>query len=241
MNPLIESLRIYNRFLYLILPFALFGILSTLLLILAPYPTFFAMGGLFLRTYVAGELGLYDMAISFLMILLGALSASLMFILITNLVYGYLTKAPSLYRLLRERVEKHTGRLFLYFLSIPLLALFLQLVALYTSWEWVAVVGMLLYAYATFFIPYALAVEDLSWRKAVKKALYLLRRHGEIPLLWGLVVAVALFAITAATYLLLKEWAGLASFLINTIFLLPYSVVLAAVLYVKRYPIVGRA
>jgi len=240
MNAFWESLRIYHRFLYLILPFALFGLLSTLLVIFAPYPTFFAMGGLFLRTYVVGELTLYDFAVSFVLILLGALLASLMFILISNVVYGYLTKERLLGRLLRERVGRHTGRLFLYFISIPLLALFLQLLGIYLRAEWLPVVGMLAYAYATFFFPYALAVEDLSWRKAVKKALYLLKRHSQLPLLWGVVVAVALFASTALIYLVAKEWAGLLSFLFNTLFLLPYSVVLASALYVKRYPLVGR-
>lgn len=239
MNPLAEAFAIYNRYLYLIVPFALFGLLSSLLVILAPYPTFFALGGMFLRTYVAEELKLYDFLISFILILLGALAASLMFILISNVVYGHLTRERALGRMLRERVEKYTGRLFLYFLSIPLLSLLLNLLALYTQQGWVALVGMLAYAYATFFLPYALAVEDLSWRKATKKAFFLLKKHGEIPLIWALVVAFLLFLTTLVVYALTEEWAGLLAFLINTILILPYSIVLASVLYVRRFPILG--
>lgn len=104
--------------------------------------------------------------------------------------------------------------------------------------------------YITFFVPYALIIDDYTWMQAFKKGLIVLMKKPLEPLIWGFALAFFLvftyLVVNAFTYLAFPNgWLvdrptlnDLIIFLLNQLFILPFGIVFASHLYVSRYPLV---
>lgn len=221
-----------------VLLFAFPLLLSAVLLMLFPYPTFTSLGGAFLRI-----LNLYDLGFLGLVLTALAILASIAFIGFSISAVSLIVKESRVgnrikYGLFAEAVKDYSfGISFFYFMVFLFLEGVQMLVySLGASPLVFSAIAFLTY-YAIFFVPYAMIIDDYSIGSALEGGWYVLRIKPLDPLKWFLII----LAVNAALILLLNlvvpyGWAKAIVMMLNGLVITPFMVIYGAHLYIDKYP-----
>jgi hypothetical protein len=233
-----NSLTFYQERLKLIVFFSIPFLLAFAALSLVSAPTYQALGGLFSRTGSIPELSTTDIVII-------ALAYVLSFFVIAdavtnvNLVIRSQRTLTIASREVLAAMGKYAIRIF-YIYTIMLLLIFIAQLVLYDNsfkgWLFPAFTFVL--SFLMFFIAPAVVIDEEDTAGAIRKSASMSMRRPKFVLAWALIGLVVLSVPELIFDLILPHWlATFLVFVINSLFLLPFLLVLQTQMFMEKYPL----
>ncbi len=228
----------YLKRLGLILIFSIPFIIASVLLILVAAPTYLALGGVFLRTGSIPELSLWNTIIAAVAYVLA------MFIIAdtivnVNIVVRSKRTLTSIKHEVLTALGKYATRIF-YIYTVMMLLLFIVQLLFYENplQSWIYPLFALILSFLLFFVPPAVVIDNSDTPTAIKRSVAMALKNPTIVLLWALVGLLAISAVEAiALFILPSPFSGYFVLLVNSLFVLPYLIVLQTQMYMEKYPL----
>jgi len=232
------SLRFYFDRIGLIILFSLPFLLSFAMMAFVPAPTYQALGGLFSRTGSIPEITYLD-----IIIIAAAYIVSFFIIadVITNI--NLVIRSKRTLNMTPTEVLKAMGRyatrIFYIYTIMMLLLLVAQLIFYDVQYKsWFFSVFAFILSFFFFFVPPAVVIDEEDTPGAIRKSVGMaLSKPGSI-LFWAFIGLFSLsFTKILADVILPHTISPYAVFLFNSLFLLPFLIILQTQLYMEKYPL----
>lgn len=232
------SLLFYFRRLKLIFLFSIPFLLAFVLLLIVQAPTYQALGGLFNRTGSIPELSILDI------ILIGIAYIVSVFIIadtITNV--NLIIKAKRTRNFTSSDVlsamGKYASRIF-YIYTIMLLLIFVVQLLLYENpfKEWIYPLFTFILSFLLFFVAPAVVIDNERTFSAVTKSIDMALKRPGFIVAWTLIGFVLLSFLKVFSDLILPaSISPYAVLFVNSLFVLPFLIVLQTQMYMEKYPL----
>ena len=233
-----HSLKFYIERQKLIMLFSLPFLASFILLMFVPAPTYLAIGGMFSRTGSIPELSIVDM------ILIAVAYAISLFVIadtITNvnlIIRAKRTKNVNSSEIV-SAMGNYATRIF-YVYTIMILLMFVAQLILYESpmRSWLFPVLTFALSSLLFFVAPAVVIDDESTAGAISKSVRMALRKPVFILSWSFIGLILLSLPKLAFDLVLPHSVSpYIVLLVNSLFVLPFLIVLQTQMYMEKYPL----
>jgi hypothetical protein len=237
-----KSVETYKRHYDAAILFGMPLLLSMILLVLFPYPTFTSLGAIFLRVVNISELGIAGVGITALILLISVALIGITISAISLIVKEERIGHKTRYSLFMEAINEYSVGISVFYLAVFLLLAGMQMLAF--VWDINTVlfsIVSLAISYMIFFVPFAMVIDDYSVGRAMTAALDHLKVKPFDPLKWFVMILVANLAVVFLLQLVIDYQLakGIATF-INGLIVLPFMIIYGAHMYVDKYPMTRR-
>jgi len=233
-----KSVRTYGRHYDAAILFGMPLLLSMILVVLFPYPTFMSLGAVFLRVMSISELGEAGMGITALIILVSIVLLGMTISAVSLIVKEERVGHKTRYSLFIEAVSTYTLGISVFYLALFLFLAGMQMLAFVWGVSTLAFsIVSLAVCYLVFFVPFAMVIDDYGMGRAMEAALDHLRFRPLGPLKWFLMVMAANLAVVFILQLVMDYQLakGITTFM-NGLVILPFMIIYGAHMYVDKYP-----
>jgi hypothetical protein len=233
-----NSWQFYRERMRLIVFFSIPFLFAFAMLALVHAPTYQALGGLFSRTGSIPELSTLDI------IIIAVAYAVSFFIIadaITNvnlIIRSKRTLTPNT-REVVAAMSHYATRIF-YIYTIMLLLIFLVQILLYDSplKAWIFPLFVLAVSFLLFFVAPAVVIDEEGTPGAISKSINMALRRPGFVAAWTLIGFVSLSIVKLLSDLVFPHsFSPYVVFFINSLFVLPYLIVLQTQMYMEKYPL----
>ncbi|MGI0141305.1 MAG: hypothetical protein ACREBF_01490 [Candidatus Micrarchaeales archaeon] len=238
-----DSFETYAQNLKFILLFSIPFIISFLIPVLAPLPTYVTIGGIFLRSASL----FINMNILSLVAIVVPVFVSLLFLSFALVAISLIVKAGRTHtrtgRSVLQGIEGYTAKVFVLLLAFQLLLIIVNIVGYYLGISGIltAIVGFVVFM-LIFYAPSAMVIDNKKMIRAIKDSAKLVIHQPQyfiggvflLLILLGVVDTVVIGI--GGTFL-----SGYIVLLVSSLFILPYFVIFQAEAYMKRFPIIRNA
>lgn len=241
-NVLSYSVDAYARNIKLLLLFSLPLVIAFLIPVFAALPTYNDAGAIFIRTAsIFSNLDAVNASVIAIAVFFSLLFLSFSIVAI-NLVVKHSRVHTKIGANVLKGVEKYTGKIFvllmLFTAVVMLVAIASYALGLGAVPEYIAVLALTPFL---FYAPSSIVIDDHSIARSVRASLRFFAKRFDYFLLW-LAIAIVLitafdFAFIAVSGTIISRYAMLV---FNSLFILPFLVVLQSELYLKRFPLMKR-
>jgi hypothetical protein len=228
----------YLKRLGLIVLFSLPFVFAFMITALVAAPTYVALGGVFLRTGSIPELSLTDLLITTI-----GYAVALFLIADTIVNVNIIVRSK---RTLTEisgdivgAMGTHAMRIFYIYTLVLLVMFIVQLVLYENSFQsWLYPLSLLAVSYLLFFVPPAVVIDHSDTPTAIRRSAQMALRKPRFFILWTLLSLFGLsLAKVVADFLFSGIFAGYFVLLVNSLFILPFLIVLQTQMYMEKYPL----
>jgi len=232
------SFRFYMERLKVILLFSIPFLLAFAMLALVPAPTYQAIGGLFSRTGSIPELSSLDIVII-------AAAYVLSFFIIADVItnVNLVIRTKRTLTIASSEVLAAMGRYAIrifYIYTLMLLLIFIAQLVLYDNplKSWLFPLFTLALSFLLFFVAPAVVIDEEDTAGAIRKSVSMASRKPLFVLAWA---AIGLGAMSLAKVLsdlvLPHSVSPYLVFFFNSLFVLPFLIVLQTQMYMEKYPL----
>ncbi|MBN1170173.1 hypothetical protein JXA56_04050 [Candidatus Micrarchaeota archaeon] len=230
--------KFYLERLGLIIIFSVPFIISSLLLALVAAPTYNAIGGAFLRTGSIPELSLIDILFTAFAYILSV------FIVADTIVnVNIIVRAKRTLTSIRHEVitalSKYATRIF-YIYTMMLLLLFISQLLLYEHPLQpiiYPIIGLAL-SFLLFYVAPAVVIDNSDTPTAIRRSAAAALRNPSMVILWTLIGLLSLSVVHTISIMILPGLFGTyLTLLVNSLFVLPYLIILQTQMYMEKYPL----
>ena len=240
MKILRYSVDSYLRNLKLILFFSIPLLIAFLIPIYVQMPSFLALGGIYLRTGSIPDMTYVDAGIMILSFMVSLFLISFAIVDI-NLIVKSERTTLKIRKEVIDGIGKYTVHVFWIFLTVELVLLIIQLIALeYGIQEIASPILSFIVFLPVFYAPAALVIDDLRPWRALEKSVSMIFSKFFYFMIWLLIGFVLLSFFDLVLLSLFPTGVGsLLMLAVNSIFILPYLVVLQTQMYMTKYTILA--
>ena len=228
----------YRKRLGLIIVFSVPFLISFLLLSIVSAPTYLALGGLFLRTGSLPELGLLDIIITVVAYVLAVFLIADTIVNINIIVRSKRTLTSIKHEVLTAMGKYGTRIFYIYTLAI-LLLLIVQLVFYdHPLKNWIYPVFTFVLTSLLLFVAPAVVIDNSDTPTAIRRSVSMALKNWTMVIIWAVLGLVLLSVLGFISFAILPV--GFSSFfilLVNSLFILPYLIVLQTQMYMEKYPL----
>lgn len=229
--------KFYMERLKLIVIFSIPFFAAYLLVKIVAAPTFLSFGTAVLRTGSIPELSIFDVVLAVVSYLI---SFYIIAVSIVNVNLVVLSKRTL--NQIRNEVSKAMGSYALtifYVYTIMLLLIFVVNLLTYDNAfrTWIYPLVTLVLSYVLFFVPPAVVIDHAGTMESVKRSLRMALGKPHVILLWSIFAFIILAVVKILADLIFGSFAGDVVLLINSLFILPFLIILQTQLYMEKYPI----
>jgi O-antigen/teichoic acid export membrane protein len=233
-----KSVETYRKNYDAAILFAMPLLLSILLVIIYPYPTFTSLGGIFLRMVTIEDLGIFGIAMTVAILLGSILLLGTTISAISLIVKEERVNHKIRYSLFIEAIKDYTITISVFYLLLFLLLEGIQLAVFMLGVD--SIVYSLLslaISYALFFAPFAMVIDDYPIPRGIAAGIDHLKTKPLDPLKW-FVGIMAINLVVMAVFGLFMDYyiAKILTAIVNGLVLLPFMIVYGAHMYVDKYP-----
>jgi hypothetical protein len=222
----------------LILLFSVPFLIAFIILSLVAAPTYQALGGLFNRTGSIPELSILDL-------LLIALAYIVSFFIIADTItnVNLIIKQQRTKNFTTTEVMKAMGtyatRIFYIYTIMMLLVFVAQLLLYETSVKtWIYPIFTFLLSFLLFFVAPAIVIDGARTGDAISKSIRMALKKPGFVIAWSVIGLVSLSILKLVFDLVLPHSiAPFAVLFFNSLFILPYLIVLQTQMYMEKYPL----
>ncbi|MBI4399284.1 hypothetical protein HY570_00910 [Candidatus Micrarchaeota archaeon] len=231
-----HAIQAYLRNIQLITFFSIPSLLSLLIPLLTPYPTYVSIGATFLRTGSMPELTTIDQIIitSIFLISLFLLSFAIVSI---NLVIKSQRTLTKIKDEVMKGIETYTFNVFFLYVVASLVILILTLISFeYTIQPLVMPIAIFIISLFLFYAPAAVVIDDLRFYRALEQSIKLIKNKFPLFLLWVLGGFVLLSILDAILLAIMPHiYAEYLLLLINSMIIMPFLTVVQTQIYISKY------
>jgi len=215
-------------------------LLAFLIPLLAPTPTYVALGATFLRTgsmYV--DLTGVDIAIIVISFLISLFLVSFAIVAINLLIKSQRTFTNIRSEVI-EGIEKYTLTVFWMFLTAWILMLIANLVGYeFGINEWLTPLAAFIVSLPLFYAPTAIVIDEQRPLLALRTSVQMVARRAEMFALW-VVIGIAALSLVDIVFILLHSYIPFARYLVlvvNSLVILPFLIMMQVQIYLTKYTI----
>jgi ribose/xylose/arabinose/galactoside ABC-type transport system permease subunit len=219
--------------------FAMPLLLSIILVLLYPYPTFTSLGGIFLRVVSVEDLGIFGMGMTASILLGSILLLGTSISAISLIVKEERMNHKIRYSLFIEAIRDYTITISIFYLLLFLLLEGVQLAVYLLGIEGIIYsIVSLAVSYVLFFAPFAMVIDDYSIPRGISAGIDHLKTKPLDPLKWFVLIMAINFIVVYVFGLFMDySLAKMLATIINGLVLLPFMIVYGAHMYVDKYPL----
>lgn len=236
-NVLRYAADAYRENLSVILIFSLVMLISFLIPVLASFPTYSDMGGIFLRTATTfTSINTLSITVIIISTLLSLLFLSFAVVAINVAVKHKRTHTRITAEVLRG-LETYTGRVFAILLLYTVLVMIVGSAAyLYHVSQLITYAVALILSPLFFYAPSSIVIDDRGLRRAIQSSKKFFLKRFDYFVLW-IIVAIALLTVFDLFSIAVggSGYAGYLMLVFNSIFILPFLITLQSESYMKRF------
>ena len=241
-NVLSYAVNTYFNRIGLILLFSISFVIALIIPIFASLPTYSDIGAIFVRTAsIFVNLSALSSAI-----IIAATIFSLLFlsfaIVAMNIIVKHSRTQVKIRKEVTRGIERYTGRVFavLFLYSLILIVANLLSYSYGASGLVTALVG-LIFAPLFFYAPSSIVIDESGIRHAMRASLSFFAKRFDYFLLW-LVIAIAVITVFDLIFITASgtEISRYAMLVFDSVFILPFLVVLQSQMYMKRFALLKR-
>lgn len=232
------AVKFYLSRVKLVVLFSIPFLVSILLLSIVAAPTYTALGGVFLRTGSVPDLSALDVLLTVIAYLVSVyiIADSIVNINLITLSKRTLSDVKSE---IVGAMGSYALRIF-YVFTIMILLFFLVQLLTYDSVHRSLLYPLFVFlvSFFTFFVPPAVVVDHSNTAEALSRSVSMALKKPVFIIIWGLLGFVA-FAIVElfATALFSAPFSSYFVILINSLFVLPFLIILQTQMYMEKYPL----
>lgn len=237
-----DALETYRDNIRLVLLFSIPFVVAFLIPLVAPLPTYLSSGGIFLRSAsIFLNINVLSLAVIVISVFISLLFLSFAYVAISLIVKAKRTLSKTAAGVVRE-LEKYTGRVFVVLLLYAFVLTIVNVLSYFVGLQAIAtpVVGFFLFA-LIFYAPAAIVINNSGVLASMKQSALLVAKRPQYFLLW---IALIVLAVSILDFLLIHITGTPASsylmLVLNSLFIVPYFVILQAEAYMRRFSILGR-
>jgi hypothetical protein len=243
-NLLVDSWDTYSSNIKLVLLFSIPFIISFLIPLLAPLPTYITGGGIFLRSAsIFLNVSAIGMTVIVISLFLSLLFLSFAFVAISLIVKGKRTHTRNAAGVIRE-VEKYTSKVFLVLLFYAFIVALTDILSYSFGLEGIAtpIIGFFLFL-AIFYAPTAIVIDNKRMWAAIKQSVVMVLKEPQYFIVWFVLITLVIsaldFVFIGIAGVLPSSLGTLFSsyllLIVNSLFVLPYFIIYQAEAYMKRF------
>lgn len=232
--------KVYTRQWGMVLFFSLPFLISLILPLFSPAPTYAALGGYFMRSGSLPEMTLMNWIVVAVALVVSLYLLSFALVAINLVVKATRTRTRVGTEALRN-IEKYTFVVFCLFLAVKIVETgILYLTIERGATELFVYIFGLVASLGLFYAAPAVVLEEKKPAKAFAASYAHIIRRPDLFVVWLVVAFVALVVVTALTYALVETalWRQVVVALINSLLVLPFLLILQAQMYLTKYTIV---
>jgi MFS family permease len=236
-NVIEDSWDTYKTHINLVLLFSIPFVISLIIPLLAPLPTYTSIGGIFLRTTsIFSNADPIVIAVIIVSLFLSLLFISFAFVAISLIVKAKRTKTKNPRHVLWG-IEKHTSRVFVILLLYFLMILIANIIGYFMGIQ-AFLTGLVGFAafFLMFFAPTAVVIDDKRVVRALKDGFRITMEWPRYFIIW---LAMMFLAVSALDYAIIALAGNVLSsyivLVLSSLFVLPYFVIFQAEAYMKRF------
>ncbi len=241
-NVLENAAETYTKHIRLIMISAIPAVIAFLIPAFASFPTYNALGAVFIRTAsIFANLNVLNTAV-----IVASVFFSLLFLSFAIVAINVVVKHSRTYTRIRQEVvmglEKYTSRVFVVLLAFAAIVVLTDIVASGTGYGGLAtsVVGLAATPFF-FYAPASIVINDNKTGRAVTAGLRFFFKRFDYVLMW---LVIAITATSAFDELFIGAFgppvAGYALLIFDSLFILPFLIVLQSECYIKSVPMLRR-
>jgi hypothetical protein len=214
---------------------ALFGLIFTF--IFSDY-FYTALSSVFLRTADVISLTPIELLLAILMVIASIIFFSFTVVAISILIKERRTSLDFSSTKVRKSIEKHIIPIAFFFFILFIFGFLLQLLSLYLPILPLLHILQLAVFALLFFVPYAISIDNYKLHEAIVKSVQMTIKNPWPFIVWLAFGFVALVFITNLSFIIFGYDTGsYVSYVISSVVLLPFMTIIAAHLYMDRYPL----
>jgi hypothetical protein len=232
------AVEFYLKRLGLIVIFSIPLLFALLIPVLAPAPTYIALGGVFLRTGSIPELSL----LKIVLVAIGYIVA--LFLIADTIVnVNIIIRSKRTLTTIRGDILSAMGNQamrILYIYTVMLLLLFIAQLLLYGNpfQSWIYPLFLLVVSYLLFFVPQAVVIDNSDTIGAITRSARMALRKPGFFIIWTVMALLALSVVEViADFILPGIFASYFVLFIDSLFVLPFLLVLQTQMYMEKYPL----
>ncbi|MEM4295733.1 MAG: hypothetical protein QXI89_00025 [Candidatus Anstonellales archaeon] len=233
-NTFHDFRRSWDSAVLLSLP-AFLGVLLTMLFSNYIYT---ALGSIFLRASDIALLSPFEFLIALVVVIIAVSLLSFTVIAISILVKEGRTNIDFTSNKVIRRIIKHLPQLAFLYLLLFVLGFLMQLLSLYTHFLLGFHILLFLVFGFVFAMPYAIAIDDYKFAVAFIKSFSMFMKNPANYFAWVIFNFVAIILISNLSFIILSyETGSYVAYALISLLVLPFSIILAAHLYMDKYPL----
>ena len=241
-NVLQYAVETYLSDIYLILLSSIPFIIAFLIPVFAGFPTYVDAGAIFIRTAsLFLNLNLFNTAVITVALLFSLLFLSFAIVAI-NVVVKHSRTRTKVRREVIEGLEKYTSKVFIILLLATCITLLANALSYGNQYSGAitVLVGLVITPFL-FYAPASIVIDDNKIPRAIKASARFLVGRFDYFLLW-LVIAIALLTVFDFVFIAIggSVLSRYLMLIVNSLFILPFLVLLQSELYMKRFKLLGR-
>lgn len=228
----------YRKKLLLVVLFSIPFIAASLITMLVSAPSYLAVGSVFIRTGSMPEMNTLDVLITIISYLVSIFIISYVLTNLNLLVKEKRTQTRTKGEILRS-VRKYTLRIFFLLVILKLITLALQL-GTYGSehQDWLYPLLLGIFSLAFFFVPAAIVIDERDSFRALKTSIKLVLKKPVLVFAWIILGTVLISILELLMFYLTGPVFGAhLTMLFNSLFILPFLIILQSHIYMERYPL----
>lgn len=229
--------KFYFKRLGLIVVFSVPFLIAFLLLLLVPAPTYLSLGSTFLRTGSIPELSILDI------LLTAAAYVVAVFIIADTIVnVNIIVRSKRTLTSIKHEVVtalgKYATRIF-YIYTMMILLLFIAQLVFYEHplQSWIYPIFAFALSFLLFFVAPAVVIDNSDTPTAIRRSVSMAIRNPLSVILWTFSGLFAISLLELIALLIVPSVSSILVMLINSLFILPYLIILQTQMYMEKYPL----
>ncbi|MCL5008437.1 MAG: hypothetical protein M1156_00915 [Candidatus Marsarchaeota archaeon] len=237
-NVFSDSWETYSSNTKFVLIFSIPFVISFIIPLFAPLPSFTSLGAIFVRSAsIFTNLNFTTVAVIIAAMFFSLLFISFAFVAISLVVKARKTRLAISKRVLQD-IEKYIGKVFVVLIMYTIVLLAANIIGYIIGAQTLLtdIVGFFGFI-PVFYAPSAIVIDNRSIVRSLKDSVRLVIKSPAYFIGWLLLATVVISVIDFVFVSLLGVYAGYAVLLVVSLFVLPYFVIFLAEAYMRRFPI----
>ncbi len=227
--------KFYLERLKLIIIFSIPFIISSLLLLLVAAPTYNALGAPYLRIGSIPELSIIDLVITAAVYIVSVFIIADTIVNV-NIIIRAKRTLTSIKSEVIQALSKYATRIF-YIYTLMLLLSFIAQLLLYSHplQSILYPAFLLIMSFFLFYVAPAVVIDNSSTADAIRRSASRAIRNPSLVFIWAFSGLIALSVLSLVTSFI--PYGSYIALLVNSLFVLPYLIVLQTQMYMEKYPL----
>ena len=212
-------------------------IIAFVIALFVPTPTYLALGNLHIRTGSIPDLSFIDIVLTIFAFAISVFFVADAWTNINLLIKSKRTLVPTSSEIVSAMGE-YALSIFFIFTIMVLFQFALHLITYDSPLQlWLYPLLSFLLSFFLFFVPPAVVIDRADSFTAIQLSVRMVIKKWHLVLVWAIVGLILLSGVKVAADLVVKQYAGVIVLLVNSLFILPFLIILQTQMYMEKYPL----